>query len=100
MASSPSMDQLVADVAELKRDVAELKRAAVQTTEILIDHSNRFDRLERKLDDNFSAVDGKLSAVTERLDRLIAVTMAERTTSAERLGAIDQRLDRLEPHPP
>jgi len=106
MASSPSMEQLVTDVAELKR-------AAIQTAEILVDHSNRFDRLEARLD----GVEGKLAdlqssmqSVIGRLDRLLAASLLERTTNAERYGAtnehfasiaehfasIDRQLERLE----
>jgi ribosome assembly protein YihI (activator of Der GTPase) len=96
MSPSPSMEQMAADIAELKR-------AALQTAEILVDQSHRLDRLERSIDGRFislegrfESLEGRFDAVTERLDRLIAATMAERTLNAERLGAIDQRLDRLE----
>jgi len=99
MAPFPSMEQMAADIAELKR-------AALQTAEILVDHSDRFDRLERSVDglndrfdglnNRFDGLNNRFDAVTERLDRLIAATMAERTLNAERLGAIDHRLDRLE----
>ena len=34
--------------------------------------------------------------VNERLDRLIAVTMKERTGGVERLAEIERRLDKLE----
>lgn len=47
------------------------------------------DGMQRTMDD-------RLGAVTDRLDRLIAVTIQERTTSTERLGDIERRLARLE----
>src|SRR3954447_11741021 len=37
-------------------------------------------------------------ALTDRLDRLIAITMKERTVGIERLANIEQRLARLEEH--
>ena len=37
-------------------------------------------------------------ALSERLDRLIAITLKERTTGIERLASIEQRLARLEAH--
>ncbi len=42
------------------------------------------------------AIDERLGGVNERLDRLIAVTMQKRTLSTERLGDIERRLARLE----
>jgi polyhydroxyalkanoate synthesis regulator phasin len=80
---------MAADVGELKRDVADLKTAAWKTAEILTDHSERLGGLQRTLDE-------RLGAVTDRLDRLIAVTIQERTGSTERLGEIERRLARLE----
>ena len=41
-------------------------------------------------------MDDKMTAVVDRLDRLIAVTIQERTASTERLGDIERRLSRLE----
>jgi hypothetical protein len=102
---------------QMAADIAELKRAALQTVDILVDHSSRLDRLERSIggmqrsiggmqhsiggmqhsiDGRFVSLEGRFDAVTERLDRLIAATMAERTVNAERLGAIERRLGRLE----
>jgi hypothetical protein len=76
-------------VAAMARDVAELKTAAWRTAEILTDHSERLSGLQRTMDD-------RLGGVTDRLDRLIAVTIQERTASTERLGDIERRLARLE----
>jgi tetrahydromethanopterin S-methyltransferase subunit G len=69
-----------------------LENAFVQVTEILVDHGQRFDRIERRLE----GIDERLEGVTERLDRLIAVTIEERTSHYERLRDIERRLARLE----
>jgi hypothetical protein len=37
-------------------------------------------------------------ALSDRLDRLIAITLKERTTGVERLASIEERLARLETH--
>jgi chromosome segregation ATPase len=76
----------------LALDVRDLKTAAWKTTEILADHSEQLSSLDRRL----TSMDGKLEAVVERLDRLISVTIQERTASTERLGDIERRLTRLE----
>ncbi len=80
---------LKSDVRDLKGDVRDLKAAAWRTAEILADHSERLGALQRSMDERFGAV-------TDRLDRLIAVTLQERTSSTERLGDIERRLTRLE----
>ena len=77
------------DIADLKTDVRDLKTAAWRTAEILADQSDRLSGLQRTMDE-------RLGGVTDRLDRLIAVTIQERTGSTERLGEIERRLARLE----
>jgi hypothetical protein len=42
------------------------------------------------------AVTDRLETVTDRLDRLIVITMKERTMGVERLATIEERLKRLE----
>ncbi len=83
------LGRLETSVAVMARDVAELKTAAWRTTEILADHSERLSGLQRTIDE-------RLGGVTDRLDRLIAVTIQERTAGTERLGDIERRLARLE----
>ena len=73
----------------LLADVGVLKTVASHTAEILADHSQRFTQLQRTMDERFGALD-------QRLDRLINMTMQERTAGAERLGNIEARLTRLE----
>jgi hypothetical protein len=77
------------DLGDISRDVADIKTAARKSVEILTANSERLGGLQRTLDE-------RLGAVTDRLDRLIAVTIQERTGSTERLGEIERRLARLE----
>ena len=97
--------------------------AIVQIAKILVEQSERvdsgFNRVHRELDEvrgEISSVRGEISSVrsevssvrselqttrealTERLDRLIAVTMQERTLGIERLAELERRLARLEAH--
>jgi hypothetical protein len=72
---------LKSDVRDLKTDVRDLKTAAWRTAEILADHSERLSGLQRTMDE-------RLGGVTDRLDRLIAVTIQERTGSSERRAGI------------
>jgi chromosome segregation ATPase len=110
MASSDEVMKKLAklekQVDALSQDGRDLKAAAWRTTEILTDHSEQLSSLDRRLtsmDGRLTSMDGrltsmgdKLTAVVDRLDRLIAVTMQERTVSVERLGDIERRLTRLE----
>jgi hypothetical protein len=73
---------IMARLARVERDSAEFKRMLAQIANILLDQSERIDRLGERLGD--------------RLDRLIAVTIQERTYSVERLANIELRLARLE----
>lgn len=95
--------KLETNVAAITVDVADLKAAAWRTTEILVDHSQALSGLQRSMEGVQRSVEGlqrsvdeKLGGVTDRLDRLIAVTIQERTASAERLGDIERRIARLE----
>ena len=82
-------DRLETSVAVMARDVADLKTAAWRTAEILADHSERLSGLQRMIHE-------RLGGVTDRLDRLIAVTIQEGTAGTERLGDIERRLAPLE----
>lgn len=77
------------DLGDISRDVADIKTAAWKSVEILTKQTEVLGGLQRTLDE-------RLGAVTDRLDRLIAVTIQERTGSTERLGEIERRLTRLE----
>jgi tetrahydromethanopterin S-methyltransferase subunit G len=93
--------------------VKRLEMAFVQITQLLVDHGERFDRIDKRLegiDRRFDGVDKRLDGVTERLDgvterldgvterldRLISVTIEERTRHYDRLQDIEQRLTKLE----
>ena len=83
------LGRLETSVAGMARDVADLKAVAQRTAEILADHSEHLSGLQRTMDE-------RLGGVADRLDRLIAVTIQERTAGVERLGDIERRLARLE----
>jgi chromosome segregation ATPase len=109
--------KLETNVAAMTKDVADLKAAAWRTTEILVDHTEALSGLQRSMEGMQRSMEGmqrsvegmqrsvegvqrsvdeRLGGVTDRLDRLIAVTIQERTASAERLGDIERRIARLE----
>ena len=79
-------------LARIEKDVHDLKGVAVRMTEILTDHSQQLTDLRRTV----QAMDERMGGVNDRLDRLIALSMQERTASTERLGDIERRLARLE----
>jgi hypothetical protein len=76
-------------LAKVEQDVGELKQAALQITEILIDQSRRMDAARDE------AIELR-RGLTERLDRLIAVTIEERTHGFGRLRELERRIERLE----
>ena len=84
-------------MAEWQRNVEErlarLEEAVVNIAGILVDQSARIDygfRVARE--DNLET----RQALTERLDRLIAATIRDRTQTADRLADIELRLTKLE----
>jgi hypothetical protein len=89
MAKSDPMTRL----AKLEQDVGELKQAVLQITEVLVDQSSRMDSGFRAAHDD--ALELRRS-LTERLDRLIAVTIEERTQGFGRLRELERRVERLE----
>jgi hypothetical protein len=68
-----------------------LEAAVVHMTDVLVLQSER-------MDGGFRALSARIDGVTERLDRLIAVTIEDRTRSIGRLLSIEERLERLEKH--
>jgi len=92
----------MARLEKLERDSRDFKRALVQITDILIDQSERIDALGKNLGGRIDALGGRLDelggSLGSRLDRLIAVTIQERTYSVERLADIERRLTKLEEH--
>lgn len=86
----------MARVEKLERDSRDFKKALVQITEILVDQSERIDVVGRRVEELGGRIDELRDALGSRLDRLIAVTTAERTLSVERIADIERRLGRLE----
>lgn len=79
-------------MADSKSTMARLDRlegALVHITDVLVLHGERLDVLRDE-------VRMTREALTNRLDRLIAVTTQERTLGIERLASIEQRVARLE----
>lgn len=89
-----------------------LEGAIGNIADILVDQSERIDQVSERIDQVSERVDqvservdrvhaemvATRVAMTERLDRLITVTMSERTAGFERLAEIERRLARLESH--
>jgi len=80
---------IMARLARVERDSTEFKKMLGQIANILSDQNDRIDRVGDR-------VDQLGERLGERLDRLIAVTIQERTYSVERLADIERRLSRLE----
>lgn len=74
---------LKADVAVLKADVADIKTAIWRLTELAVDFSERLTALEKSIDSRFQMVG-------ERLDRLILMSIRDRTEGVERLQKVEQ----------
>jgi chromosome segregation ATPase len=80
------------DVSTLKNDVSTLKEVAVQLVQTVVDQSHRIDAVGNEIRETRSSLEG-------RLDRLIEVTMRERTASSERFeqfAELEARVTTLE----
>jgi hypothetical protein len=93
MAESPAV---MGRLKRVERDVAELKRTVVQISEVLVDLADRMDRGFKRVDDRLDRVDERFDTIGARLDRLITVTIEERTANTDRLRDIERRVSRLE----
>lgn len=95
---------VMARIARLERDGDSLKRIQVQTADILVDLSERLDRVRTELRGEMQELRGEMRELREsleaRLDRLIAVTTQERTHSIERFADLERRVARLEAREP
>ena len=80
--------------------LARLEEAMVNIAGILVDQSARIDYGFRVAREETQGLRQELqelrTTLTERLDRLIAATMRDRTQTADRLANIEERLTRLE----
>ncbi len=113
MANSKDMARL----SKLERDVSEMKSALIQLTHTAVDQSGRIDTVTERLDtvtERLDTVTERLDTVTERLDRLtdrvdtgframtdrldrlITVTIDERTRNYDRMHDLEKRVQRLE----
>jgi len=73
-----------------------LEGALVHMTDAIVLQGERLDGLRIEMRGMREAVTERLETVTDRLDRLIAITTKERTMGIERLANIEERLKRLE----
>jgi hypothetical protein len=84
--------------------LARLEEAMVNIAGILVDQSARIDYGFRAGREETQALRREFSlemrelrtSLTERLDRLIAATLRDRTQTADRLANIEERLTKLE----
>ena len=91
---------VMARLARVERDSTEMKKTLAQIAGILVDQSERIDCVGERIDELGERLGERIDELGERLgerlDRLIAVTLQERTYSAERLADIERRVSRLE----
>ena len=73
-----------------------MEAAMVHITDLLVLHSERMDALRDEVRATREETRVMRETLTDRLDRLIDITMRERTTGVERLASIEARLARLE----
>ncbi len=76
--------------------IANIATILVEQSERIDGVGERIDGVGERVDGVGERIDGLQVALTARLDRLIAVTISERTAGFERLDAIERRLARLE----
>jgi hypothetical protein len=98
----------MAESKDTMKRLSRLEGAIVHMTDAIVLQGERLDGLRdemrevrgevRAVRDEMRGVRDGVSQVTERLDRLIAITIKERTASVERLANIEQRLELLEEH--
>jgi hypothetical protein len=80
----------------LEQDVGLLKTAVLHLNDNMKQGFAAVDDRLAGMDNRLAGMEGRLAGVNERLDRLIAVTIEERTLHYERLRDIERRLTRLE----
>ena len=92
------MQAFMAESKDTMKRLDRLEGAIVHMTDAIVLQGERLDGLQVEMRGMREAVTVRLDAVTDRLDRLIAITMKERTMGIERLATIEERLKRLEDH--
>jgi hypothetical protein len=100
-----SQDDVMARLVRLETDVGEIKGTLVHIVNILLSHSERMDaglRATREMHESaremHESAREQQQSMLNRLDRLIEVTLKDRTQNIERLGDVERRLTRLEEH--
>jgi hypothetical protein len=96
----------MARLERLEQDVADIKGAIAQIVPLLVSHDERLGRIDARLeqmdarfermDARFERMDERFQQITDRLDRLIHVTIVDKTAWAERFLDMERRLARLE----
>ena len=87
---------IMARLTRVEQDSADFKKMLGRIANILTDQSERIDNLGERVDRLGDRLDQLGEQLGSRLDRLIAVTIQERTYSFERFADIERRLLRLE----
>jgi len=82
---------VMARLERLETDVGEIERTLVHIADILLSQNERMEA-------GFRSARDMQQSMVERLDRLIEVTIKDRTQSVERQGDVERRLTRLEEH--
>ena len=82
---------VMARLERLETDVGEIERTLVHIADILLSQNERMEA-------GFRSARDMQQSMVERLDRLIEVTIKDRTQSVERLGDVERRLKRIEEH--
>jgi len=90
------MKAFMAESKDTMKRLDRLEGALVHMTDAIVLQGERLDGLRIEMCGMREAVTERLETVTDRLDRLIAITTKERTMGIERLANIEERLKRLE----
>jgi hypothetical protein len=93
-----SRGDVMARLVRLETDVGEIKGTLVHIVNILLSHSERMDAGLRSAREMHESARELQQSMLGRLDRLIEVTLKDRTQNIERLGDVERRLTRLEEH--
>jgi chromosome segregation ATPase len=88
---------LKTEMVEVKADIREIKTAIAHLAGIAIDHSERFDRVDQRLEELNRSMrhgfDELRQSLGQRIDWLIAASTQERTRSYERQNVAEARQD-------
>jgi hypothetical protein len=91
-----SSDDAMQRITRLESNVDDLKGAVVQIVNLLIEQGERMDARMERIEERMDGMNAGFRSVTDRLDRLIAVSMQERTSGVDRLAELERRVEKLE----